>query len=97
MSETASTPVPDSAATAVVPKLRARVVREARRETWFVVNEGDVDLPEIPVAWQGEREVRRVDVTGEMSDFGMAPGHVLARPRRPLRAGAGTIIVLHLR
>ena len=34
----------------VQPQLRTRVVREAGRETWFVVNESDDDLATIPLA-----------------------------------------------
>lgn len=81
----------------VTAQLRTRVVREARRVTWFVVNEGTEDLASIPLDLQEEQNVRRVDVNGEVAEFTASPREVLVRPRRALRAGAGTIIVLHLR
>jgi hypothetical protein len=81
----------------VAAALRSRVVREARRETWFVVNEGPEDIATIPVELRGDASLRRVDVNGEVAEFSASEHEVLVRPRRALRAGAGTIVVLHFR
>jgi hypothetical protein len=81
----------------VATALRSRVVREARRETWFVVNEGHEDIATIPVGLRGDASLRRVDVNGEVAEFSASEHEVLVRPRRALRAGAGTIVVLHFR
>lgn len=81
----------------VLPKLQTRVVREARRETWFVVNETGDELATVPIVLGEGRSIRRVQVNGEVAEFSASPGLVLVRPRRPLRAGAGTIVVIHLR
>jgi hypothetical protein len=81
----------------VADQLRTRVVREARRETWFVVNEGSDDLTAIPLDLRADAGLRRVDVNGEAAEFTADAETVLVRPRMPLRAGAGTIVVLHFR
>lgn len=86
-----------AAGTNVAGQLRSRVVREARRETWFVVNEGDDDLATIPIDLRQDASLRRVEVNGEASEFSAGETQVLVRPRRLLRAGAGTIVVLHFR
>lgn len=78
-------------------RLRTRVVREPRRETWFVVNESDDDIATIPVELAAVRSIRNVQVNGEVAEFTAGPELVLVRPQRPLRAGAGTIVVLHFR
>ena len=78
-------------------QLRTRVVREARRETWFVVNEGSEDLGTLPIALRPDHSLRRVEVNGEVAEFSAEEHHVLVRPRRPLRGGAGTIVILHFR
>jgi hypothetical protein len=83
--------------TNVSSTLRTRVVREARRETWFVVNEDTEDVATIPLALRPAAGLRRVDVNGEVAEFSADETTVLVRPRRALRAGAGTIIVLHFR
>jgi len=83
--------------TNVGPQLRSRVVREARRETWFVVNEGGDDLATIPIDLMTDASLRRVDVNGEVAEFSADEDQVLVRPRRALRSGAGTIVVLHFR
>lgn len=83
--------------TNVGSELRSRVVREARRETWFVVNEGSEDLGTIPIDLRQDASLRRVEVNGEVSEFSADEQQVLVRPRRILRAGAGTIVVLHFR
>lgn len=88
---------PTAAGTNVAEQLRSRVVREARRETWFVVNEGDDDLATIPIDLRQDASLRRVEVNGEVSEFSAGEDQVLVRPRRLLRAGAGTIVVLHFR
>lgn len=78
--------------------LRCRVVREARRHTWFVVNEGSAPLVQIPLDLMGDGPVRRAEVNGELAEFDVEDdARVLVTPRRALRSGAGTIIVLHLR
>lgn len=81
----------------VAHDLRTRVVREARRETWFVVNEGDSDLATIPLDLAPDASLRRVEVNGEVAEFSAGDEQVLVRPRHILRAGAGTIVVLHFR
>lgn len=81
----------------VLPQLQTRVVREARRETWFVVNETGDALATIPIELDGGRGIRRVHVNGEVAEFSASPDMVLVRPRRALRAGAGTIVVIHFR
>lgn len=86
-----------AADTNVGSELRSRVVREARRETWFVVNEGRDDLATIPIDLRQDASLRRVEVNGEVSEFSADEQQVLVRPRRVLRAGAGTIVVLHFR
>jgi hypothetical protein len=86
-----------AAGTNVAGELRSRVVREARRETWFVVNEGTEDLATIPIDLRQDASLRRVEVNGEVSEFSAGAEQVLVRPRRILRAGAGTIVVLHFR
>ncbi|MBC7460292.1 MAG: hypothetical protein H7287_02920 [Thermoleophilia bacterium] len=78
-------------------QLRTRVVREARRETWFVVNEGADDIATIPLDLRSDATLRRVDVNGEVAEFSSDADSVLVRPRMVLRAGAGTIVVLHFR
>ena len=83
--------------TNVAGELRTRVVREARRETWFVVNEGADDLATIPIDLRTDASLRRVEVNGEVAEFSADERQVLVRPRRALRAGAGTIVVLHFR
>ncbi len=83
--------------TNVASELRSRVVREARRETWFVVNEGSEDLATIPIDLRQDASLRRVEVNGEVAEFSADEAQVLVRPRRILRAGAGTIVVLHFR
>lgn len=87
----------NAADTNVGSELRSRVVREARRETWFVVNEGSEDLATIPIDLRQDASLRRVEVNGEVSEFSADELQVLVRPRRILRAGAGTIVVLHFR
>jgi hypothetical protein len=79
------------------PALRTRVVREARRETWFLVNEGDADLTALPIELRSDASLRRVEVNGEASEFVAEDELVVVTPRRPLRAGAGTIVILHFR
>lgn len=86
-----------SSMTNVDVQLRTRVVREARRETWFVVNEGAEDLATIPIALREDASLRRVEVNGEVAEFTADVETVLVRPRMLLRAGAGTIVVLHFR
>lgn len=83
--------------TNVSDQLRTRVVREARRETWFVVNEGSDDVGSLPLPVRGDASLRRVDVNGEVAEFSASQTEVIVRPRRTLRAGAGTIVVLHFR
>lgn len=108
MSESLASPAPLAASPAapvgapshgtnVSGDLRTRVVREARRETWFVVNEGTDDLATIPLDLRDDASLRRAEVNGEVAEFSAGERQVLVRPRRPLRAGAGTIIVLHFR
>lgn len=86
-----------AAGTNVADQLRSRVVREARRETWFVVNEGDDDLATLPIDLRQDGALRRVEVNGEVAEFSAGKDQVLVRPRRALRSGAGTIVVLHFR
>lgn len=83
--------------TNVDAQLRTRAVREARRHTWFVVNEGADELATIPLELTGDGALRRVEVNGEVAEFSATEDQVLVRPRRVLRPGAGTIIVLHFR
>lgn len=90
-----ATPPPRGAG--VADQLRTRVVREARRETWFVVNEGSEDIATIPIELRAEAGLRRVEVNGEAAEFTADAETVLVRPRMLLRAGAGTIVVLHFR
>jgi hypothetical protein len=78
-------------------QLRTRVVREARRETWFLVNEGDADLAALPIELRADASLRRVEVNGEASEFAADGDQVVVMPRRPLRSGAGTIVILHFR
>lgn len=85
------------ARSSVAAQLRTRVVREARRETWFVVNDGSSDVATIPLELRDDSGLRRVDVNGEVAEFTAGPNEVLVRPRRALRAGSGTIVVLHFR
>ena len=86
-----------TAASALLPQLRTRVVREARRETWFVVNETDDEIGTIPISLDAGRSIRRVQVNGEVAEFSASPEIVMVRPRRPLRAGQGTIVMVHFR
>lgn len=86
-----------AAGTNVAHELRTRVVREARRETWFVVNEGSDDLASVPLPLREDASLRRVEVNGEVSEFSAGESGLLVRPRRALRPGAGTIVVLHFR
>jgi hypothetical protein len=86
-----------AADTNVGAELRSRVVRESHRETWFVVNEGSEDLATIPIDLRSDASLRRVEVNGEVSEFSADEHQVLVRPRRILRAGAGTIVVLQFR
>lgn len=86
-----------TAAAAAAGHLRTRVVREARRETWFIVNEGTIEVGTIPVELRADAALRRVDINGEVTQFVVRDDQVLVHPRRPLRAGAGTIVVLHFR
>lgn len=81
----------------IAQQLRTRVVREARRETWFVVNEGIDEIATIPLDLRDDASLRRVDVNGEVAEFSADEHQVLVRPRRVLRAGAGTLVVLHFR
>ncbi|MCW2959971.1 MAG: hypothetical protein JWM90_358 [Thermoleophilia bacterium] len=78
-------------------QVRTRVVREARRETWFVVNEGAEDLAIIPLELRVDAALRRVDINGEVTEFTAEEDQVLVRLRRPLRPGGGTIVALHFR
>lgn len=87
----------DDAWLSVLPRLRTRVVREARRETWFVVNETDDALATIPIRLPEPRSIRRVQVNGEVAEFSASPDLVLVRPRHALRARAGTIVMIHFR
>jgi len=91
----------ESSTTVHVPatsaRVRARVVREARRETWFVVNEGTDDLATLPIDVRPLTSLRRVEVNGEAAEFSADEHQVLVRPRIPLRASSGTIVVLHYR
>jgi hypothetical protein len=84
-------------ATNVSAQLRTRVVREARRETWFVVNEGSDDIATIPLDLRADATLSRVHVNGEVAEFSADLTSVLVRPRIALRAGAGTIVVLHFK
>lgn len=84
-------------AAAGAPALRSRVVREARRETWFVVNEDSQDLATLTVDLRADAALRRVEVNGEVAEFQVDDATVHVTPRRPLRAGAGTIVILHFR
>jgi hypothetical protein len=83
--------------TNVAHDLRTRVVREARRETWFVVNEGTDEIASVPLPLRGDASLRRVEVNGEVAEFSAGETELLVRPRRALRPGAGTIVVLHFR
>lgn len=84
-------------ARSLLPHLKTRVVREGRRDTWFVVNESGEPAGTIPIALEGLRTVRRVHVNGEVAEFSASTDLVMVRPNRPLRAGAGTIVVVHFR
>jgi hypothetical protein len=88
---------PVTASSNIAQQIRTRVVREARRETWFVVNEGTEEIATIPLELRDDASLRRVDVNGEVAEFTADETQVLVRPRRTLRAGAGTLIVLHFR
>jgi hypothetical protein len=81
----------------VAHELRTRVVREARRETWFVVNEGSDELASVPLPLRDDASLRRVEVNGEVAEFTADETDLVVRPRRALRPGAGTIVVLHFR
>jgi hypothetical protein len=83
--------------TNVLPRLRTRVVREARREAWFVVNESGDELATIPIELEVGRLIRRVEVNGEVAEFSAGTDLLLVRPSRPLRANAGTIVMVHFR
>ena len=86
-----------AAGTNISHELRTRVVREARRETWFVVNEGADEIASVPLPLREDGSLRRVEVNGEVSEFSAGGSELLVRPRRALRPGAGTIVVLHFR
>ncbi len=81
----------------VLANLQTRVVREARRDTWFVVNETTENLATVPLAASQHRSIRRVQVNGEVAEFSAHDDLVMVRPRHALRPGAGTIIVVHYR
>ena len=83
--------------TNVMPQLRCRVVRESRRETWFVVNETGDELATLPLELDMGRSISRVRCNGEVAEFSAGPDLLLVRPLRPLRAGAGTIVEIHFR
>jgi len=51
----------------------------------------------IPIELDAIRSIRRVQVNGEVAEFSASPELVLVRPRRPLRAGQGTIVMIHFR
>lgn len=96
MADLADTPTTPT--TLAVPgDLRARVVREARRETWFVVNEGTVELTVLALELREGNALRRVDINGEVAEFDVDDAIVRVQARRALRPGAGTIVVLHFR
>lgn len=95
--DTTATAAADSIGGVVMPQIRTRVVREARRETWFVVNEGSTDLATIPIELEPGRSLRKVQVNGEVAEFSASLDHALVRPRRALRPGAGTIVMIHFR
>jgi hypothetical protein len=97
MDDSTTTPEQSPPHDAASVALRSRVVREAHRHTWFVVNEGATPLATIPLERTSDSNLRRVEVNGEVAEFTTAPGLVLVEPRRELRAGAGTIVVLHFR
>jgi hypothetical protein len=80
---------PADASLAEDVQLRTRVVREARRETWFVVNEGEQDATVLPLDLRSDASLRRVDINGEVSEFTAEDDRVFVHARRPLRAGAG--------
>lgn len=84
-------------AVSLLPKLQTRVVREAMRETWFIVNETADAIATIPIEVSSIRGIRRVQVNGEVAEFSASADMILVRPRRPLRAGSGTIVVVHFR
>lgn len=88
---------PEQDVASLLPHLRTRVVREARRETWFVVNETGDELGTIPIELEPGRSIRRVQVNGEVAEFSASPDVVLVRPRRALRANQGTIVMIHFR
>lgn len=91
--------VPESVVpTSPVPRVKTRVVREAMRDTWFVVNESDDDLATIPIETSYEgRSIRRVIVNAEAAEFSASSDLLMVRPRLPLRRGSGTIVVVHFR
>ena len=72
-------------------------MREAHRHTWFVVNEGVAPLTKIPLARTSDATVGRVEVNGEVAEYTTDEHTVFVEPRRELRPGAGTIVVLHFR
>lgn len=78
-------------------ELGTRLVREARRDTWFIVNNSGDDIATIPVSMRENASVRRAHVNGEVAEFSASPDAILVRPLRPLRKGAGTIVVIHYR
>jgi hypothetical protein len=92
-----SEPIEMARPESVMMDLGYRVVREAMRETWFVVNEGSSEVSTIPIELETGRSLRRVHANGEVAEFSASEEIVLVRPRRPLRSGAGTIVVLHYR
>ena len=84
-------------AKALLAGMRTRVVRESGRDTWFVVNESGADIDSIPIELDRDRPIRRVHVNSEVAEFAADDEVVAIRPQRPLRAGAGTIVVVHYR
>ncbi len=94
-SEMAEAPLDEFAG--LLEQIESRVVREQRRQTWFVVNHSDGDLATIPIQLDSQQGIRRVHVNGEVAEFSATESLVLVRPHRPLRMGAGTIVVIHFR
>ena len=78
-------------------RLQARLVRENGRDTWFVVNDAAAAISDIPVDLAGGGGVRRVLVNGEPVEFTETEDSVVAAAPQPLRAGQGTIVVVHYR
>jgi hypothetical protein len=78
----------------VASTLRTQVVRELHRETWFVENTGPAAVETIPVERNGSRNIRRVQVNGEVAKFATDEDVVFVRPLRPLDSGAGTTVIV---